>query len=83
MTFHRILNSASPPYTSIIHSVRVTYEFVKCSTILRGKLGIKLHANIFGASNKLDALKDNRLENNHPLRAPIPGLYSTKLRCEG
>ena len=46
-------------------------------------MGINLHVNIFGTSNKLDSLQDNRLKNDHPLRISFPSSYAVKILCKG
>ena len=53
------LNPASSPWVPPSRGVSVVYKFVKRTIIpsVESKLG--LCANIFGASDKLDALQDN------------------------
>ena len=75
--------STIPPQVPPSHSVGVVRNFVKRSTIPRGKSGINSRANIFGASYESDALQDNRLEKYHPIGIPFPRLYAFELLCKG
>ena len=58
------LGTISPPHVSRSHSVGVVYEFFKRTTIP----GV---VNIFGASDKSDALQDNWLKNDPPIGIEI------------
>ena len=71
-------------YPQVPHSrsVSVIDDFVKRTTITEVKSEINLRANIFGASDKSDALQDDWLKNDHPLGITLPSSYAVDLHCD-
>ena len=73
------LSPARFPQVSRSRGVHVVHEFVKCYMIPEVELEIDLRANIFGVSDRLDTLQDDKLKNDHPLNIPLPSLYSIEI----
>ena len=83
-TYNDIALNFSPVISPQVHrwyGIWVINKFVKRSIIPRGEPGINSRANVFGASEELDALQDNRLKKNHPPFVPFTILCAVKLRC--
>ena len=79
MNFLLGLGTASPTQISCTRGVGVVYDFVKRTTIPEFESELYLRANIFSASDQLDMLQDNRLEEDHPIRVTLPSMYAVKL----
>ena len=71
MTLLLALGQVIPPQVPLSHGVGVFYKFVKRAMIPAVKSELYLHANLFGASDKSDALQYNQLKNDHPLYVPL------------
>ena len=56
MTLFLALGPTIPPQVPHIRGVGVVYEFFKRTMITRADSELDLRANIFGASDKMDAL---------------------------
>ena len=57
--------------------------FIKRLTI--PAVGLKQYARVimFGIINALGTLQDNWLNNNHPLKVPLPSLYTIEIHRKG
>ena len=79
MTLLLALDTASFPQEYCIHVKCVFRDFSKRPTITSVESKQYARVNIFGVINDLVVLQDDRLKNNHPLRVPLPSLYTAKL----
>ena len=70
------LDPASSPEVPRSRGVCVVYKFFKRTAIPEVGSELDSRANIFGASDKLDAFQDNLLKIDHPLRVTLPSLYA-------
>ena len=82
MTLLTALDPVSSPWVPPNDGVSVVYKFVKRTTIPAVESIIGLCANIFGASDELDALQDNCLKNYHTIGVPLLSLYDAKNHCK-
>ena len=60
-------------------SVHVVHDLVKHTTIPSAELELDSRVRIFGTSDELDVLQDDRLKNDHPLGVTLPILYAVDL----
>ena len=82
MAFLLALYPVISPQVPRSRGVCAVYYFIKLNTITAVELELDSRTNIFGASDRLDALQDDRLKNNHLPGVPLPILYAVKLHCK-
>ena len=79
MVLFLTLVPASLPQVPHGRIVSVIYKFSQRTTIPGVESEIYLRANIFGTSDNLDELQDNRMKNNRLLRVLLLSFYAVKL----